>query len=255
MTNAIEVKNLSYSYKDKRVLKSVSLGFKAGLLTAILGKNGSGKTTLLKVLAGLLPCKSGEVIVKDIDLSKMRDSERAKIIGYLPQLHHPTFAFKVRDVVLTGRASYVFTVPKAEDIEKTNEALELVGIGYLSDRVYTELSGGERQMVMMARLLAQGAEIMLLDEPLSHLDLPNQVKMCALMRGLTKRGHTVIAVLHDPTTALRIAEEVVFMKQGEVIFNGATVAGLTEEGLGELYGIEVSIIHTDKGALVVPSLR
>ncbi len=252
LTNAIEVRNLSFSYRDKAVLKGVSVDFKAGIFTAILGKNGSGKTTLLKVLAGLLPCKKGEVIVKGIDLSELKDSARAKIIGYLPQLHHPTFAFKVKDVVLTGRAPYVFTVPEPKDIEKADEALEKAGISYLSDRVYTELSGGERQMVMMARLLAQKADIMLLDEPLSHLDLPNQVKMLDVIKGLNKSGHTVIAVFHDPTTAFRYAKEVVFMKQGEVIFSGTPVDGLAEKRLRELYDIEVSIIHTDKGAVVVP---
>ncbi|MCX8028144.1 MAG: ABC transporter ATP-binding protein [Thermodesulfovibrionales bacterium] len=249
----IEIQNLSFSYKHGEILKNISANFKTGVFTGILGKNGSGKTTLLKIIAGLLPYNRGKIKVNGIDIKGFKDTERAKIIGYLPQSHHPTFAFKVIDVVLTGRFSYVFTVPKNKDIERAEEAMDIVGIGHLKERIYTELSGGERQMVMMARLLCQGPEIMLLDEPLTHLDLPNQVKMWDIINRLIKRNHTVIAVLHDITTALRYAKHLVFMKDGRVVHmsDRATDDSIVEK-LKEVFDIDISIVQTQKGMLVFP---
>ena len=150
------------------------------------------------------------------DLNRLSLSERGKLIGFLPQFHNPVFPFTVREVVLTGRAAYVFSQPGRRDREKADQAIAEVGIEELRDRPYTELSGGERQLVMIARVLAQEPRVILLDEPLSHLDLANQVRFLGLVKKLTAGGLTVLAVLHDPNLAFLSGDHFVFLKDGQV---------------------------------------
>jgi len=234
----LSIRNLNFSFRQKAVLRDISIEFKRETYTVILGKNGSGKTTLLKIMAGLLGCPKNCIFIDNKDLIEYKDRERARLIGYLPQMHSPAFAFKVIDVVLTGRASYVITTANQKDIQKSESAIQMVGIGHLIDRNYTELSGGERQMVMMARLLAQEPEIMLLDEPMTHLDLPNQMRMSTLIDDLVKKGHTVISVMHDPNTALNSAKEFVFIKDGQIIEHNSP---FSMELFKEVYDIDVII--------------
>ncbi len=213
---AINVQNVSFTYDGLTVLKDISLQVPAGGFTVLLGKNRSGKSTLLKLMAGLLPNKEGRVEILGKDLGRLTLSERGKLIGFLPQFHTPVFPFTVREVVLTGRAAYVFSQPGKRDREKADQAIAEVGIEELRDRPYTELSGGERQLVMIARVLAQEPQVILPDEPLSHLDLANQVRFLRLVKKLTAGGLTVLAVLHDPNLAFLSGDHFIFLKDGKV---------------------------------------
>jgi len=249
---AIRVQNVSFTYDGLAVLKEVSLQVPAGAFTVLLGKNGSGKSTLLKIMAGLLPYKTGTIEILGKNLSRLSLSERGKLVGYLPQFHNPVFPFTVREVVLTGRASYVFSLPGKRDREKADQAIAEVGVEPLRDRPYTELSGGERQLVMIARVLAQEPRVVLLDEPLSHLDLANQVRFLGLVKKMTARGLTVLAVLHDPNLAFLSGDHFVFLLDGRV---RETVedehpweAGL----LSEVYGTPIETLPFRDRALVVP---
>ncbi len=181
---AIIVKDLSFGYGEKNVLDHLDFRITPGKLTAVLGKNGSGKSTLLRLIAGFIKPKSGSIEVFGTDLNRLSIAERAKRIGFLPQSHYPVFPFTVEEVVLTGRAAYIFSTPTNKDREKAENAIRRIGIEDLRKRPYTELSGGERQLVLIARVLAQEPKIMLLDEPLSSLDLSNQAKMLNLLKGL-----------------------------------------------------------------------
>ena len=249
---AIRVQNVNFTYDGLAVLKDISLQVPAGKFTVLLGKNGSGKSTLLKIISGLLPFKTGAIEILGKDLNRLTLSERGKLIGYLPQFHNPVFPFTVEEVVLTGRAAYVFSQPGKRDRDKADQAIAEVGLEPLRDRPYTELSGGERQLVMIARVLAQEPRVILLDEPLSHLDLANQARFLNLVKKLTSRGLTVLAVLHDPNLAFLSGDHFVFLKDGRVReFTGAErpwEAAL----LSEVYETPIETLPFRDRALVVP---
>lgn len=249
---AIVVKNLSFNYGSINVLKNLSFTVEKGKFTVILGKNGCGKSTLLKLLSGLLPCRPGQVSIWGNDIAELKISERAKLIGYLPQAHDPIFPFTVQDVVLTGRASYVFTTPSRFDKEKAERAISQVGISHLKHRPYTELSGGERQLVLIARLLAQEPKIIMLDEPLTFLDLQNQLRLMALIRDLVKTGLTVLAVLHDPNIAFIHADDFILLKAGEIIEMTEDNSPWDALTLRKLYDYDIKVIPFRDRALVTP---
>jgi iron complex transport system ATP-binding protein len=249
---AIRVQQASFTYDGLAVLKNVSFWVPAGAFSVLLGKNGSGKSTLLKMMAGLLPVKTGTIEIFGKDLNRLSLSERGRLIGYLPQFHTPVFPFTVREVVLTGRAAYVFSLPGRRDREKVDQAIAEVGMEELRDRPYTELSGGERQLVMIARVLAQEPKVILLDEPLSHLDLANQVRFLGLVKKLTSNGMTVLAVLHDPNLAFLSGDHFVFLKDGLVRETAAGEHPWTAELLSEVYGTRIETIPFRDRALVVP---
>ena len=248
---AIRIQNVSFAYDGRAVLQDISLRVSARAFTVLLGKNGSGKSTLLKIMAGLLPFKTGTIEILGKDLNRLTLSERGKLIGYLPQFHNPVFPFTVMDVVLTGRASYVFSQPGKGDRDKADQAIAEVGVEPLRDRPYTELSGGERQLVMIARVLAQEPQVILLDEPVSHLDLANQARFLNLVKELTSRGLTVLAVLHDPNLAFLSGDHFVFLKDGEVRETAEGEHPWEAGLLSEVYGTPIETLPFRDRSLVV----
>jgi len=249
---AIRVQQASFTYDGLAVLKDVTLRVPAGAFTVLLGKNGSGKSTLLKMMAGLLPLKTGTIEIFGKNLYRLSLSEQGRLIGYLPQFHNPVFPFTVREVVLTGRAAYVFSLPGRRDREKADQAIAEVGIEELRDRPYTELSGGEKQLVMIARVLAQEPKVILLDEPLSHLDLANQVRFLGLVKKLTASGLTVLTVLHDPNLAFLSGDHFVFLKDGRVREMAGGERPWEAALLSEIYGTPIETLPFRDRALVVP---
>ena len=248
---AIHVQQLHFAYDSRTVLQDVSLQATTGEFTILLGKNGSGKSTLLRLLAGLLPLKEGSIEILGKNLSRLSLAERGRLIGFLPQFHNPVFPFTVREVVLTGRAAYVFSLPGKRDRDKADQAIAEVGIEALRDRPYTELSGGERQLVMIARVLAQEPRVILLDEPLSHLDLTNQARFLNLVKKLTSRGLTVLAVLHDPNLAFLSGDHFVFLKDGRVLETAEGKHPWEAGLLSEVYGTPIETIPFRDRSLVV----
>jgi len=235
------IRDLWFSYPGQPVLREVNLDIREGVFTVILGRNGSGKSTLLKLIAGMLMPEQGRIEVMGKNVEKLSMSERAKLVGYLSQFHQPVFPFTAEEVVLTGRASYVFSLPKPKDREIALEAIGKVGIEDLRKRHYNELSGGERQLVMIARVLAQEPKIILLDEPVSHLDLANQTKFLVLIKKLVTAGMTILSVLHDPTLAFRFGDEFLFAKDGYI--QKAREGAVPWESfiLSEVYGIPIKV--------------
>jgi iron complex transport system ATP-binding protein len=247
---ALTVKDLNWSYNERTVLHSVSLEIPPGTFAAILGRNGSGKSTLLRCMAGMLPVPPDTVFYGSHDIARRSYAERAGLLGYLPQFHEPVFPFRVEEVVLTGRAAQVLFTPSDRDRVHAQEAIHAVGIDHLRFRPYNELSGGERQLVMIARVLAQSPQIILLDEPLSHLDLCNQVHLIKLLKGLADRGTTIITVLHDPTLALTYCDRHIYLRGGSLYFptDGAYADA---EFLSDIYNTRLRVIRSEGIPVVI----
>jgi iron complex transport system ATP-binding protein len=216
---------------------------------SILGPNACGKTTLLKCIDGLMKLDQGNISINDKDLCRLSRVEIAKAIGYVPQFHQPSFAFSVLDAVLVGRAPHIgfFDSPKKEDVIIAKQAIEAMGISHLIDTPYTQLSGGERQMVLIARILAQQPSLLLLDEPTSHLDFGNQIRLLATLQKLANSGLPIIMTTHFPDHAFLVSNKVALMKSGEVIDVGTPDEIVTEQNLEKVYKIKVKVMDVDVG--------
>ena len=217
MKPALAVRHLTFGYDGRRVLEDVSIEIFPKTLTMCLGQNGAGKSTFIRLIGGMIPHRTGDILIDGMDIKRLPPRLRARKVSYMAQSHKPVFPFSVADVVLTGRAGYVNFIPKSEDREVASRMMERVGIAHLRDRFYTELSGGEQQLVMIARSLAQQPDILLLDEPTSHLDYNNQVTVLSLLKQLVAEGLTVVAVLHDPNMSLLFGDDFLFVHEKRVI--------------------------------------
>lgn len=252
---AITIQNLCFSYNGNKILQNVDANIETGKLTFILGKNGSGKSTFLRILAGLLPYQTGNVHIFGNENSTLSFAERAKIIGFLNQQHKAVFPFTVEEVVLTGRAGYINFIPKENDKQAVNKALEKIGIAHLRNRFYTELSGGEQQLVMIARVLAQNPKVLLLDEPTSHLDFSNQSHLLALLKKLANEGLTVVAVLHDPNLAFLYGDDFLFVKDKQLIRSAENIDAWNADFLRTIYHGNIEAIPYNGRALLVPYMN
>jgi len=250
---AITVSNLNFQYNKTPLLNDIDFHIRKGCFTVLLGRNGSGKSTLFKILAGILKPGSGQISMLGKNAANLPLKERAKIMGFLPQHHRPVFPFSVMDVVLTGRAGHISLIPKAEDRTKALEALETIGILDLKNRPLTELSGGEQQMVMIARVLAQDPDIILLDEPTAHLDYVHQARLLKLIKRLTSMGFTILSVLHDPNTAFLYGDDFIFLNNGRIFRPKAGQKPWDCEVLEKVYGVRMETIPFRQRALVVPN--
>jgi iron complex transport system ATP-binding protein len=245
MTDAlVRVRDASFRYGHREILRDLTLDVRRGEILSVLGRNGCGKTTLLRCIAGALTPSSGSVQVGGEEIHRLAPPARARRIGFLFQDHVPSFPFAVRDVVLMGRAPHlgVFGFPGARDHTLADAALERVGIQDLKDRPYTRLSGGERQLVLLARILAQQPDVILLDEPTAHLDLRNQVLTLRIVRALATDGLSLIMTTHDPNHALWLGGRAALMKDGRFVAVGPASEVMTEAALTAAYDVDVTVL-------------
>jgi iron complex transport system ATP-binding protein len=246
----IEAKNISFGYDQHDVFQNINFRVKKGEIFFLLGPNGCGKTTLLDCVLGLLKPRSGSILVNGTNISDIRPEAIAKQIAYVPQSHEKTFPYKVIDIVLMGRASYIglFGTPSEEDISIAEEALELVGIRRLKDRRYTQLSGGEGQLVMIARALAQKTPLVVMDEPTAHLDFKHELVIMETIVELVKEtGLAILMATHFPNHAFyfennNISTRVAMMNQGNFLAVGSASEVLSEENLKLLYNINARVV-------------
>ncbi|MDR1496086.1 MAG: ABC transporter ATP-binding protein [Clostridiales Family XIII bacterium] len=269
----MKVTNLHTGYHGKEVVRGISFTVDRGDFTCIIGANGCGKTTALKGILGLLPLSGGAVTVDGEYVAvaaghrsgddPVSAKERAKVFAYIPQVHAIPFPFIVSDVVLLGRTphlkSSVAGVSKA-DMEAAYSAMEQMGIASIAREEYTALSGGQQQLVLIARALAQEPKILVMDEPTASLDFGNQQLVLSRMRDLSRRGMAVVMVTHDPHHALLCANKVLVMDDGKIIEEGSPEGTITTETLKRIYGAQVYVatVKLDSGdevKSVIPLLR
>ena len=230
----LEGHQLTIGYQDRVVGTGLDVKLQKGEVLALLGPNGGGKTTLLKTLLGLLVPKAGEVRLDGTVLSARSIRERARLIAYVPQTHVATFAFTVEAVVLMGRTAHgdLFARPTAKDRQVAAGMLERFGIAPLAQRPYTMISGGERQLVLLARALAQEPQFIVLDEPTANLDFGNQGKVMREIRALAASGLGVLFTTHDPNHALRAADRAYLLARRRASCRGARAADLDARAAG-----------------------
>ncbi|HEY7230983.1 MAG TPA: ABC transporter ATP-binding protein [Pseudolabrys sp.] len=247
--------DLTIGYPDHTVGRGLDVTLSTGEVLALLGPNGGGKTTLLKTLLGLLKAKTGQVRLGEKPLGSYSIRDRARVIAYVPQVHIGTFAFTVETVVLMGRTAHgnLFSRPSARDRTVAHAALDRFGIAALAARPYTMISGGERQLVLLARALAQEPQFIVLDEPTASLDFGNQGKVMNEIRNLAKSGHGVLFTTHDPNHALRAADRAYLLRDGQRIADGPVANVLNRDQLEALYRTSVDRI-ADSGSGAVAFL-
>ncbi|MFH0976242.1 MAG: ABC transporter ATP-binding protein [Spirochaetota bacterium] len=244
------IKNIDFSYREKNILNNINFSVEAGEICGLLGPNGSGKTTLLKCINGIIKCKSGSIVINGRELAKLSREEIAKQISVVPQELNVVFSFTVLQIVLMGGSSrFGFSgIPQKKDYLNAIEVLEELNIEYLAGRRYNELSGGEKQIVLIARALFQKAGILLLDEPTSHLDFKRQYTIMELIKKISKEKNlTTLITLHDPNIAGRYCSRLIMLKNGCVVHQGLREKIFHAESLESMYDMRVTIENTDRG--------
>jgi iron complex transport system ATP-binding protein len=237
----LDVQDLAYGFGARRVGEGVTFKLRPGETLAVLGGNGAGKTTLFRTLLGLLPAQQGRVAIDGLSVSALGPSDRARRLAYVPQQHVPAFGFSVRESVLMGRAARLstFARPGPADEAAASEALARLGIAALAARPVTELSGGERQLVLVARALAQQAPVLILDEPTASLDFGNRARVLAEIDRLRGSGLTIVFSTHEPDHALAHADRALLLADGRTLALDVVERALTAENVERLYRVPV----------------
>lgn len=252
----IVAERLGFGYPGHRVIDALDARFLPGRLSGIIGPNGSGKTTLIRLMSGALKPDSGRVLLDDQPVGELRGQALARKIAVVPQKSHLGFDFSVLDVVLMGRQPYIgrFSREKSEDLELAREAMRMTGVEHLEKRSVTALSGGEWQRVIIARALCQATPVMLMDEPISSLDIRHQLEVLNLARRLAHEKQVcVVCVLHDLNLAANFCDELLLMKAGKKVAQGRPEQVLVRDTLRSVYGIEAGILRDELGMTVRPN--
>ena len=247
----LEITNASCGYKNKHhiryVIKNLDFNLSPGEILCMLGSNGIGKTTLFRSVLGSLQLLGGDIRIDGTSLLTMTKQDRAKLISYVPQSHTPPFPYKVLDVVLMGRAVHINSVsaPKKKDIAIAMGALERLQIISLSERIYTQISGGERQLVLIARALVQDTKYLLMDEPTSNLDYGNQIRVLKVIKMLAREGKGVLFTSHYPDHAFLCDSNVVIIESESAYQKGYCKEVINEEIMKNIYQIDTKVIEAE----------
>ncbi|MCB2192715.1 MAG: ABC transporter ATP-binding protein [Deltaproteobacteria bacterium] len=248
----LSVEHISFSYGREPTLRDVSLAVDPGEIVSLLGPNGSGKTTLLKIMLGLLRPRQGRVRLARADIAHIPVKQFARRIAYVPQTHRMAFAYRVLDVVMMGRLPhkpFLFKYGK-QDQELALAALDKLSIAHLSQRPYTSISGGERQLTLIARALAQDAEVFVMDEPANGLDYGNQIRLLEKLNLLAQEGYTFIKTTHFPDHALWVSDRVLMLKKGRVVADENAEKVINEKNLFEIYNSHICVEALPEGGRI-----
>ncbi len=251
----IEVRDIFFSYDGGRVIDGASFRLDEGEFAGVVGPNGSGKTTLLKLLTGVLRADSGTIRIKDRDLARISKRELARLLAVVPQESHVLFPFTAREIVLMGRYAHLgpFSFERREDMAIAEEMMRTTDVLQFADRLISEVSGGEKQRVIIARALAQQPKALLLDEPTAFLDLRHQIRIYELLKSLNEtRGMTVLCISHDLNLAARYCKRLIMLHEGRVAADGPPQAVLTRENVSRVFGVAARVqIHPVTGTPVI----
>lgn len=253
---SISVKNLDFSYGSRQILKDISFDIPDGTLVNVLGPNGVGKSTLFRCILGLNHDYKGQILVNGKDMKHLTIKERAREISYIPQSHAPVYDYEVLDVVLmaTGSELKVLSNPGCAQRKRAYEALERIGIEKFAHRQYTHISGGEQQLVLIARALAQNAKTIVMDEPTSALDYGNTMRVLSCVRQLAREGLSIVQSTHNPDHAFLYSDKTLVLRDGKVDAYGDPKEVITSELISGLYSLDVEVnsLYGDKVRVCVP---
>ncbi|MCX5812929.1 MAG: ABC transporter ATP-binding protein [Proteobacteria bacterium] len=254
----LSVIKLNFGYGQRPVLQDITFSVERDTICGLLGPNASGKTTLLKCIDGVLTPKDGSVQVEGNSVRRLGRRDVARLMAVVPQQTTVVFSFTALQMVVMGRAARLtrFRLPSARDYSEAEAAMDGLGIAALAERFFNELSGGEKQLVLLARALFQDTQILLLDEPTSHLDFKNQFMLMDVIRDVTKKKHlTTLVSLHDPNLAARYCDRMVMLKAGRLYKEGSKDAVFEQDTLEQVYGMKVRVENTSEGTSVVVPVR
>lgn len=252
----ISIQNVSFNYGKRLILSRVETTFSKAKLSIILGRNGSGKSTLFNILSGLEKRYEGKVMIGDKERRELRIGDTSALrLGFMTQFHQTTFPFKVSEVVLTGRASFSKLSPKKEDYLAVDDILAKFDLMHLKDSPYTSLSGGERQLVLLCRVLVQKPDILLLDEPTNHLDLHYQVLVLKNIKRLVAEGTTVLCVMHDPNLAFMFGDAFFLMNKGKLTSVDSLEISTAHKLLEATYQLPLTVLRHQGKSLFIPQLN
>ena len=238
------IENLHFTYSlGEDILQGVSFSIQEGEIFTMLGRNGAGKSTLFSCMLGLLKPSQGHIKILGQDVNSLNEREIAKVVGYVPQIHHPTFAYTVEEFIVMGCAASLglFSGPGDDEQNKAWQAMEKLDITHLAHRPYTELSGGERQQVTIARAIVGNPKIILFDEPTAHLDFANQVKVLRIIKNLSRDGYAVAMTTHDPNHALLLEGNTGLLDHNGKLVWGETSKIITQKSLESIYGSDICL--------------
>lgn len=253
---SIDISNLRFSYGAREILRGIDISIPDGTLVNVLGANGVGKSTLFRCILGLNRGYKGTIMVNGKDMRTLSIQERAREISYIPQSHSPVYDYEVLDVVLmsTGNDLGMLRTPGKRHVERAYAALERIGIEHLAHRTYTQISGGEQQLVLIARAIAQNAKTIIMDEPTSALDYGNTVRVLSCVRQLAKEGMSIVQSTHQPDQAFLYSDKTLVIDKGLVRAFGDPKEVITKELVSDIYGIDVEVnsLYEDKVRVCVP---
>jgi len=244
MNKLIELKDVAIGYHDNLVAKHLNFSLDGQTIVCLLGSNGCGKTTLLKTILAILPVRSGQIYIEKKTQTLWSKRSLAQFMAYVPQSHNYIFPFNVQEMVLMGRSMHLnwFKTPNKIDISIAHDCIEQVGISHLINKAYNRLSGGERQLVLIARALAQKPKFLIMDEPTASLDYGNQMRILELIKTFRHRGLTVFITMHQPEHAFDIADRIILFHQGNILADDAPKKCLTIDNLSQIYSLDKAII-------------
>ena len=254
---SIEAKNVSFSYDGKRtVLHDVNFSIDSGQMVCLLGPNGVGKTTLFKIILRLLKGYKGEILIDGDATKGLSIKQMARKIAYIPQSHTPTFNYSVEEMILMGTTSSLtgWSAPGKEQRELAEQKMEQLGILHLRERGFSKISGGEQQLALIARALAQQTKVLIMDEPTANLDYGNATVVLEQIKNLAGEGYTILQATHQPDQAFLFADQVLAVNGGTVMAQGKPKEIITEEFIHELYGVQVDVqsLYDDRFRVCVP---